>query len=232
MAIHAVVFDIGGVLEITPDPQLRAMTSGWEERLHLTSGAMDERLGDLFAAGSLGGCSEEDVYAGMRDNLGMDEAQLDAYKRDFWAAYLGELNGELVAYFASLRPRYQTALLSNSFVGAREREQDAYSFAQICDDIIYSHEVGLAKPDPRIYALTCERLGRLPEEIVFLDDYEPCIAGARAYGMRGVLFQNTAQAIADIQALLTAPDEALQATHVAPDAPVLATPCSDLDIRH
>ena len=46
-----------------------------------------------------------------------------------------------------------SAIISNSFVGAREKEAEAYQFDTICDFIIYSHEVGLRKPDPRIFAL-------------------------------------------------------------------------------
>lgn len=60
--------------------------------------------------------------------------------------------------------------MSNSFVEAREREQDAYGFEDLVDEIVYSHEVGMCKPDPRIYELTCMRLGVGPEEMVFLDD--------------------------------------------------------------
>jgi len=38
---------------------------------------------------------------------------------DLCAEYLGTLNVELTNYFRELRPRYRTAMLSNSFVGAR-----------------------------------------------------------------------------------------------------------------
>jgi putative hydrolase of the HAD superfamily len=62
--------------------------------------------------------------------------------------------------------------------------------------------VGIEKPDRRIYELTCARLGVRPDEMLFLDDYEPNITAARALGMQAVLFQSTAQAIADIQACL------------------------------
>jgi len=134
--------------------------------------------------------------------LEMDQARVDAFMQDIWDEYLGELNGELAAYFTGLRPRYQTALLSNSFVGARSREQERYHFAEMTDLIIYSHEVGVAKPEPRIFELTWERLGMRPNDIVFLDDVEANIAAARALGFHAILFSNTAQAIADIQTCL------------------------------
>ncbi len=54
----------------------------------------------------------------------------------------------MASYFAALRPRYRTAILSDSFVGARKREQRAYGFADMCDKVAYSHEEGVGKPDP------------------------------------------------------------------------------------
>jgi epoxide hydrolase-like predicted phosphatase len=72
------------------------------------------------------------------------------------------------------------------------------------DFIIYSHEVGLAKPDPRIYALTSQRLGVQPQEIVFLDDVERNVAAAAAYGFHAILYQTNAQAITEIERCLQA----------------------------
>jgi len=204
MPIRAVVFDIGGVLETTPRPTVAIMMESWEERLGLPAGAIGARLADVWEAGGVGACTEDDVRAALRTRLGMDQTQVDAFMDDLWIEYLGELNVELTTYFANLRPRYQTALLSNSFVGARQREQDRYQFGDITDLIVYSHEVGIAKPDPRIYALTCERLGIQPAEMLFVDDYAPNIAAARAFGAQAILYQTTEQTIAEIEAALRA----------------------------
>ena len=55
--------------------------------------------------------------------LGLDAAGVAELMDELWVEYVGRLNEELAEYFASLRPRYRTGILSNSFVGAREREQ-------------------------------------------------------------------------------------------------------------
>lgn len=201
MTIKAVVFDIGGILEITPD---MGVTEKWERVLHLKAGELNERMMSVWKAGSLGLCSEEHVEQSLREIVGMDQAQVDAFMHALWEEYLGTLNVELAAYFSSLRPRYQTAIISNSFVGARVREQERYHFGDMTDLIIYSHEVGVAKPDRRIYELTWERLGVQPAEMIFLDDVAGHIAAARACGIHAILFQSTAQAIADIEAVLQA----------------------------
>ncbi|HCT80528.1 MAG TPA: hypothetical protein DGG94_18865 [Micromonosporaceae bacterium] len=116
----------------------------------------------------------------------------------------GTLNVELYNYFRALRPSYRTAILSNSFVGAREREQEAYGLSDSCDLIIYSHEVGMSKPDPRIYELTCERLGVRPHEMIFVDDAEANIVAARSLDIYGVQFRTNEQVIADTRALTDA----------------------------
>ena len=112
------------------------------------------------------------MAGGARDGTGMDQAQMDAFLRDFWDVYCGAPNTELAAYFRRLRPRYRTALLSNSFVGARREEEARFHFAAMTDLIVYSHEEGLSKPDPRIFERAWQRLGVLPDETIFLDDVE------------------------------------------------------------
>jgi putative hydrolase of the HAD superfamily len=199
VAIRAVVFDIGGVLEITPRT---GWVERWESLLQLVPGDLAKRVGEVWRAGSVGTISEAEMERRTAEILGFDQTQLRAFMDDIWAEYLGSPNTELIAYFASLRERCKTAILSNSFVGAREREHAAYGFGDICDLIIYSHEEGMQKPDPRFYRLLSERLGVQPKEIVFLDDVEMCITGARACGIHAILFKDNAQAIAEIEAYL------------------------------
>jgi putative hydrolase of the HAD superfamily len=217
VAIRAVVFDIGGILENIPgggDPTKRfpEMMARWAARLGMESEAfdarlraMDERLRSRGKDGGDGTLSEAVWWAELRSSLGWDQAQEDACRRDFWDVYCGSLNLELATYFGSLRPHYRTALLSNSFDGARREEEARYHFSELADLIIYSHEVGMAKPDPRIFALTCERLDAQPDEVIFLDDVEGHVAAASACGIHAILFRDNVQAIAAIQALLTAP---------------------------
>jgi epoxide hydrolase-like predicted phosphatase len=203
MAIRAVVFDLGGVLELDVIELVdNGLDARWETRLGLQAGELGQRMESLWRAGSVGACTEEAVHQGMRELLGMSQNQVDEYMREMWDWYCGRLNVPLADYFRQLRPRYQTAILSNSFVGARREEQRRHHVEDMCDLIIYSHEVGVAKPDRRIYELTCERLCVLPAEMIFLDNLEINVDAARELGIHAILFQETAQAIADIQARL------------------------------
>ncbi|MGD0062035.1 MAG: HAD family phosphatase [Streptosporangiaceae bacterium] len=199
MAIRAVVFDIGGVLEITPD---LGTDRRWEERLGWPAGDMDRRMRDVWRDGSIGTITLADVHRAIGDRLGLDAEQLAEYMADLWREYLGTANTELIEYVRRLRPRYRTGIVSNSFVGAREREQAAYGFEDLVDEIIYSHETGMSKPDPAIYALACARLHVRPAEMVFLDDTERCVAGARDAGIHAVRYRDNTQAVGEIERLI------------------------------
>jgi len=199
MAIRCVVFDIGGILEVTPST---GWVERWEADLGLPSGEVDARLEDIFAAGELGRVTEAAVARAVAERLALAPRQVEAFLADLWAEYLGTPNQELAEWFRDLRLRYRTALLSNSFVGAREKEQEAYGYADLVDAVVYSHEVGLAKPDPEIYALTARLTAVEPDEVLFLDDTPSAVKGAQQAGWITVLFQDTAQAIAELEAHL------------------------------
>jgi epoxide hydrolase-like predicted phosphatase len=196
MTIRAVVFDIGGVLEIN---SRTGWVEKWEAYLQLKPGELHELLMDVWIDGSYRDISVGEVEKRIGEILGMNQVQAKTLMADVWEEYLGELNVELTVYFSSLRPTYQTALLSNSFAGARDKEQERYHFAELCDLLIYSHEEGIAKPERRIFELTCERLGVQPAEIVFLDDVEANVIAARDFGFKAILFKETREAIAAIQ---------------------------------
>ena len=214
MAIKAVIFDIGGVLEIghdghEPTAASASMVTKWEARLQLSPGSLSRRLLHMYEqlalqgkVGRLGTLNQAEWAEALGQATGMNEPDLYLFIEDHWRLYLGELNKELAAFFALLRPRYLTALLSNSFIGAREREEERYHFSQLTDIIIYSHEEGISKPDRQIYELACRKLCSDPGQTIFLDDVSEYVAGAQAIGIQAVLYQNTEQAIADIMRLL------------------------------
>lgn len=199
MPIEAVVFDVGGVLELTPPTGWAAR---WAGRLGLDAAEFERRLDRIWNPGAIGAAPLEQIERDTAAEFGLDAYAIGMLMEDAWEEYLGTLNRELAVYFSDLRPRFRTGIISNSFVGAREREHAAYRFAEICDDIVYSHEVGLLKPDPQIYRLACARLGVRAEDAVMLDDAEANTEGARAVGMHAVTFHDTAQAITALDAVL------------------------------
>jgi epoxide hydrolase-like predicted phosphatase len=107
-----------------------------------------------------------------------------------------------LGYVSQLRPRFKTAILSNSFVGAREREQELYDFQNHFDAVVYSHKEGMEKPTQEFYLLACDRLAVAPEAAIFIDDLPVNIQAAESAGMAGVVFESTEQVIDALDTLL------------------------------
>ena len=69
--------------------------------------------------------------------------------------------------------------------------------------IIFSHEVGLAKPDKKIYELAFSKLKNIsPQEILFIDDKEKSLIPAREEGWNTILFHSYEQLITDLKKFL------------------------------
>lgn len=199
MTVRTVILDIGGVLEDTPPT---GWTTEWEQRLGLGPGELDRRIPELLAGGDLGEATYGQVQARVAEALSLTSTSSRAFWDDMWTEYLGTLNTALLAYASSLRPVHRVALLSNSFVGAREREEAAYGFSDHVDTLIYSHEEGMKKPDPAFFLLACERLDTAPGDVVFVDDHEVCVSAAADLGMAAIRFTTEDETIRAIRAAL------------------------------
>jgi len=175
------------------------LLADWEQRCGVDEGRIGKIVSEMYSSGARGTCSESEWWEELRARLGVTPALAATLASELWALYLGELNHELAAYFAGLRPRYRTALLSNSFVGAREREEARYGFSSMTDLIVYSHEEGLLKPERRIYEIVAARLGVRAEEAVFVDDRPEHVEAARGVGMTAFLFRENAELLSQLE---------------------------------
>ncbi len=196
--IAAVVFDIGSVLEVIDDSVFPAP---FETRHGLVPGAV-AAASDFEGEPGLGEIDEAGFRAHWQRRLGLSDSQADELMADYWRWYVGTLDQPLVDWFAGVRGRgLRAGILSNSGPGAREAERH-WGFEAMTDDIVYSHEVGLGKPDPAVYALTADRLGVEPEQIVFLDDVGVNVDAARAAGWHAVLHEDTGRSIAELERII------------------------------
>jgi HAD superfamily hydrolase (TIGR01549 family) len=199
VTIKAVVFDIGGVLEIIDDS---IFPGPWPARLGLTDVEFAARLDGLAGDPVVGEVTWPEVLGHWRVRLGLSDVDAHAIAADFWRWYAGTLDQPLFDWFAAQRAHRKTGILSSSGPGAREHEQH-HGFEDITDDLVYSHEVGLMKPDPRVFVLTAQRLGVRPDEVLFLDDLPGDVEAAHAAGWHAVLHTSTPDSIAAMERILT-----------------------------
>jgi putative hydrolase of the HAD superfamily len=87
-----------------------------------------------------------------------------------------------------------TYFLSNMPEPVATQVELRHQFVREFDDGVFSGRVGLAKPDPAIFALAAERFGAPPAELLLLDDHEPNVIAARSLGWNALHFLDAGQA--------------------------------------
>lgn len=206
-SISAVVFDLGGVLEIG-DVIDKRVQPRWLTRLCIDRGWDDAELSRRFRAADLpGGPSHAQLQASYQKAFELDDASFDTFWRGFWDWYCGELNTELWEFITTeLHGRVRLGVLSNSGPGARVEEEARYGLSRVFDPIVYSHEIGVEKPDPRAYAELRHQLGVPYDQICFVDDRPENLRAAESLGITGILHTEgaTRDAINRIRDLLAA----------------------------
>jgi epoxide hydrolase-like predicted phosphatase len=199
MGIRAVIFDLGGVINRTGD---RGPRTRLAERAGISYDALNKIVFDSDSAiqATLGKLSTSEHWAIVRQKLDIPAEELSAVEAHFWGG--DEIDLELVNYIRALRTRYKTGLLSNAWGDLRHYIENEWKIADAFDEIVISAETGIAKPDARIYEITLERLGVKPDEAIFVDDYPGNVEGASKLDIHAIRFQNTAQAMQEIEDLL------------------------------
>jgi putative hydrolase of the HAD superfamily len=87
--LRVVLFDIGGVPEITP---LTGWFPRWADELGMDGAELWRRLEDVSRAGSIGTITEADYAAAVESRLGLTPDGRDRFLADLWEEYLGTPN--------------------------------------------------------------------------------------------------------------------------------------------
>ena len=84
---------------------------------------------------------------------------------------------------------YRVYFLSNYSRHLRRQVPQTIDFLPLMDGGIFSSDVQLLKPDPRIYELLCRQYQLTPGECLFLDDSQENVDAAIRFGMHGIRFE-------------------------------------------
>ena len=189
MPVHAVAFDLGGVLTLPPFAGLE----DYSARLGLPDGALSRYFrGDpQMARLEVGELTSREFFKYVCIEAEAAHGQRIDIKELAAAASWGErMNPEMIALVADVHRNGRTALLTNNVKEAGWRQEFP---TEHFDVIVDSSAVGLRKPDPAIYVLLIERLGCAAEEIAFVDDFEENLGPAAELGLRTVHFRSAAE---------------------------------------
>jgi epoxide hydrolase-like predicted phosphatase len=198
MTVNTIFIDFGGVIVRTEDkgPRTRAA-----ERLGLTARDLEKIVfeSETSQRASTGEIPEEAHWQGVADALHVSRVEADEVTAEFFAG--DRADQSLLAFLRSLRPEHKVGLISNAWSGLRTWITNQ-GFADAFDHMVISAEVGLMKPDPRIYRLALEELEARAEDSVFIDDVLANVVGARSVGMNGIHFTQPDKALEELKVLL------------------------------
>jgi putative hydrolase of the HAD superfamily len=197
LALRAVVFDYGMVLTGPKEPQAYATL------LRLT-GLPQEHFESLYWAdrhaydeGKLTGLA---FWQKLLQNAGLANENGLAEELNLWDARMWTTqNPAMLAWQLALKQQgIKTAILSNMGDNVLANVERTFDWPSRFDVLVWSYQLGIAKPDPAIYLHTLRELDVVPGEALFLDDKAVNIEAAQALGMRAILFSDVARLRADL----------------------------------
>jgi putative hydrolase of the HAD superfamily len=183
LALRAVVFDYGIVLTGPPD------AVAWANLLRIT-GLPEERFQSLYWADRPAYDEGKLTGLGFWQKL-LREAELPlghAEELNRWDARLWSVeNPVMVAWQLKLKQHgLMTAILSNIGDDVLASVERTFDWIHRFDALVWSYQLGIAKPDPAIYRYTLSKLGTQPEETLFIDDKRLNVEAARALGIQAI----------------------------------------------
>ena len=180
MELDWVLFDADGVIQRT--------RAGSMEELTAWGGSRGEEFLVAVAAADVSCLTGADFGAAMREVLRQFEISApleDVLDRHFWI----EVRQPMLAAVRAVRDlglRCGLATNQQNLRGAYMRS--SLGFEKIFDEQFYSFEIGFAKPETGYFRTIMDRIDVAPDRVLFIDDHDGNVAGAREIGIHSELF--------------------------------------------
>jgi epoxide hydrolase-like predicted phosphatase len=177
--IKAIIFDCFGVLY--PDTY-------WAMASEYLGGELDSHrnnLHDLVRQVDLGLITRDQLWANFGDIVGKSKDEVYERLEDF-----AGLDSRLLKFIDEHKSTQKIGMISNVGQGFIERMFVEKPVTDYFDSVVLSSDVGLVKPDVKIYELSASQLGVKPNECVFIDDLQKNVDGAINAGMQAIKYEN------------------------------------------
>ncbi len=201
--VRAVLFDIGGVLTVSPVTRIMNYCAerGISDEVRTAIFADHDGPWSRFERSEL----TPDEFIAEFDRR-VTAAGVEACGPHFmqWFFQGFEPRPEMIAVVEHLRGRYKLGAITNNVARDEpaQKRTSGLDVHSLFDVVVESAIVGVRKPQPRIYEIACEQLDVRPEESVFLDDLGANLKGARALGMTTIKVDHTLSALYELERVL------------------------------
>ncbi|MGP3968056.1 HAD-IA family hydrolase [Streptomyces sp. 6N223] len=183
----AVLCDIDGVLRHWPAPDALEQAHG------LPTGAL---AAAAFAPARLhpaitGRITDEEWRSAVAADLAATHGSADRAHAAVtaWSALVPVVDHDVVTLLRQVRNVASVALVSNATTRL-ERDLARQGLTDLADTVVNTARIGVAKPDPRVYILTAERLEATPARCLFVDDTPANVTAAREAGMAALHYRH------------------------------------------
>jgi putative hydrolase of the HAD superfamily len=194
-ALGAVIFDLGGVMtepmfrhRADVPPELLGLVAffltEFRDHYHLPTGAHDLHL---LETGKIGDDEFFERMCARYADAGNDVVDPKTAQQVIFGRGMVACAAMADAVRQVRDAGYKTGLLTNISRDGEAQFRELFPVDELFDVIVDSSKVGLRKPDPEIYRLTCTRLGLAPERCLFIDDLLCNVEAASALGMETIL---------------------------------------------
>ncbi len=195
--IKAVLFDIGGVLQLKKENS-KSIHQYVAKKTNKDIDQYFDSIDDAYSKSIEGKLSEKEVMGILAQNLQTKKEKLKkyyagAYNKNF------NLNKPLLNYAKILKKKgIKIAILSDMW-HISKKILIIKEFYKIFNPVILSCDVGIRKPNKKIYLLALSRLRLKPSEVLFIDNQKWNIKPAQKIGMKTILFRTNKQTLREIK---------------------------------
>lgn len=197
--IRVIIFDIGGVVHAYDDVHIRKALAEYVGA-DVPEGKLKKVVDELFVRWGRGEFNEAEFYPLLLETFGKSKpapqhSLLLAGSED-WL-----IDENVVRLIEKLKEKNYTLAALSTTIDVHANWNRKRGVFDSFDEVILSHEVGVRKPDRRIYEITLARLGVMPHETVFIDDAVANVDAARAIGMHAIRFTGYKQLVGELKSM-------------------------------
>lgn len=191
-----ILFDLGGVLFTNGTKKfIDNLSTRYNIPLVKIQEIIDGNIGTQYREGKI---SKNEFWQKVISILGLKE-NINTLENEWINGY--ELIGGTKDIILSLKGKYKLYYLSDN-VEERVRKLDQkFGFLQWFDDGIFSHKIGVRKPNPLVYKAALEKANAIPAETIFIDDKPHFLIPAREMGITAIHFESPEKLKKNLQRL-------------------------------
>ena len=203
MKYKAIIWDFGGVITSSPFEAF----NNFEEANGLPKDIIRTINSENPDMNAWAQFESNSITIDEFNDLFLKEAKakgFDIKGKDIIKLLKGSIRENMVSFLRELKSDFKLGCITNNVKSSSEENTDneTKEAMSIFDHVIESSIVGIRKPNPEIYMMSCDALNVSPDQCIYLDDLGINLKPARELGMTTIKVIQTEDAIQEVRNLL------------------------------